>query len=181
MALDESLQFATYASCAREAIRVFSALANALCLRINRPLMASILYPPETVRASVGLLLIRVIGGCMLALHGWPKIKNAFHWMGAEAPIPGILQACAALAEFGGGIALALGFLTPVAALAVIITMAVALAMVHVPAGHPIVANAPGPSQEPALFYLSLGFLLLFTGPGAASIDRLIFGARSRF
>jgi putative oxidoreductase len=143
--------------------------------------MPSILYPPETVRASVGLLLIRVIGGGMLALHGWPKMRNAFHWMGADAPVPAILQACAALAEFGGGIALVLGLLTPVAALGVIITMTVALATVHFPAGDPIVAAPPAPSKEPALYYLGLGLLMLFTGPGAASIDRIIFGRRERY
>src|SRR3954470_14743258 len=99
--------------------------------------MASFLYAPETVRASVGLLLIRTIAGTTLAFHGWPKIQHPFGWMGESATVPGVFQACAALAEFGGGIALVLGFLTSVAALGIAINMVVALALVHFPHGDP--------------------------------------------
>jgi putative oxidoreductase len=143
--------------------------------------MTSFLYVPETVRASIGLFCIRLVAGITLALHGWPKIQHPFGWMGESATVPGFLQACAALAEFGGGLALVLGFLTSIAALGVVINMIVALAMVHVPAGHPLVASKGGPSLEPALLYLAVGLLLLFTGPGAASIDRLLFGRRARY
>src|SRR3954470_15433780 len=102
--------------------------------------MASFLYAPETVRASVGLLLIRTIAGTTLAMHGWPKIQHPFNWMGEGATVPGFFQACSALAEFGGGIALVLGFLTALAGLGVSVNMIVALAMVHVPHGDPLVA-----------------------------------------
>jgi len=53
---------------------------------------------------SVGLLLLRLVVGAAFLFHGWPKIQNPFGWMGPEAPMPGILLALAALAEFGGGI-----------------------------------------------------------------------------
>src|SRR4051812_15341664 len=143
--------------------------------------MASFLYPPETVRASLGLLLLRVIAGSALALHGWPKIQHAMTWMGDKATVPGYLQAASAVAEFGGGLALVLGFLTSIAALGVIVNMAVALALVHIPAGHPIVAAGDAPSKERALLYLAFSLLLLFAGPGAASIDRFLFGRRARY
>ncbi|HEV7404982.1 MAG TPA: DoxX family protein [Chthoniobacteraceae bacterium] len=143
--------------------------------------MASFLYAPETVRASVGLLLIRAIAGTTLALHGWPKIQHPFGWMEAGATVPGVFQACAALAEFGGGIALVLGVLTSIAALGIVINMIVALALVHVPHGDPLVALKDGPSKEPALLYLAVALLLLFTGPGAVAVDRLLFGRRPRY
>ena len=58
---------------------------------------------------SVGLLLPRLVMGAAFVLHGWPKIQNPFGWMGPEAPFPVILIALAALAEFGGGLALIVG------------------------------------------------------------------------
>src|SRR5688572_29253926 len=85
------------------------------------------IYPafPGT-RESLGLLLLRLVMGAAFILHGWPKIQNATAWMGADAPVPGFLQAAAAASEFGGGILLILGLLTPLALLGLAATMAVA-------------------------------------------------------
>lgn len=57
-------------------------------------------------RAGLGLLIIRIVFGLGILHHGWGKIQHPFTWMGPDAPVPGILQALAALSEFGGGIAL---------------------------------------------------------------------------
>lgn len=48
--------------------------------------------------------------GVAFVLHGWPKIQNPMGWMNAMGmqSVPSFLQALAALAEFGGGIALGL-------------------------------------------------------------------------
>src|SRR5207245_5587211 len=101
--------------------------------------MRTLLYPPFLRgRGAVGLLVLRLVTGAAFILHGWPKIQNAFHWMDpadGPAPVPGFLQALAALSEFGGGIALILGFLTPLAALGIACTMITAISMVHIPAG----------------------------------------------
>ncbi len=64
---------------------------------------------PLTSRASLGLLALRLLAGVALMHHGWSKIQNPFGWMGPTATVPGFLQALAALSEFGGGLALALG------------------------------------------------------------------------
>jgi putative oxidoreductase len=116
--------------------------------------------------------------GAAFIQHGWPKFQNAFHWMdreGAPGP-PGFLQALAAFSEFGGGIALILGLLTPLAALGIACTMIGALAMVHLPNGDPFVAAKPGgPSYEPALGYLANALLVLLAGPGVLSLDALLF------
>jgi putative oxidoreductase len=129
---------------------------------------------------AVGLLIVRLVAGSALVLHGWPKIQHATSWMPPDAPVPGVLQALAALAEFGGGLCWVLGLLTPIASFLIFCTMATALGMVHIPQGHPFVASQPGgPSLEPALGYLAIAVLLLLAGPGRVSLDWWLFGRRS--
>ena len=124
------------------------------------------------------LLVVRVVMGVAFILHGWPKIQNPMGWMNAMGGegVPSFLQALAALAEFGGGIALLLGLLTPLAALGIGCQMLGALFMVHFPMGHPFVAATGGPSYELPLVYLALAILLLVMGPGRWSFDALLFG-----
>jgi putative oxidoreductase len=126
--------------------------------------------------AAIGLLVLRVAAGTAMALHGWPKIQNATAWMGPEARMPGVLQAAAAVAEFGGGIGWVLGALVPLASFLILCTMAVAAGMVHIPAGHPFVATAGGPSWELAGVYFAIAVLLMLAGPGRISLDRWLFG-----
>jgi putative oxidoreductase len=129
---------------------------------------------PAFVRGpgAVGLLLLRLAMGAAFVLHGWPKIQHAFNWMPPEAPVPGALQALAAVAEFGGGAALILGLLTPLAALGLACTMATAVGMVHL--HHPFVAAPGQPSSEPAVVYLAAALMFLLVGPGALSLDALL-------
>jgi putative oxidoreductase len=124
---------------------------------------------------SVGLLLLRFVMGAAFLFHGWPKIQNPFGWMGPEAAMPGILLALAALAEFGGGIALILGLLTRLASIGIASVMVVAISMVHVPQGDPFVGQG-GPSYELAAVYLACTILFLLLGPGRFSLDALFFG-----
>jgi len=127
-------------------------------------------------RAAWGLLLVRVVFGLGIAQHGWGKIQHPFTWMGPDAPVPGFLQALAALSEFGGGIALILGLLTPLALLGLAITMIVAITTVHLKAGDPFVARGGGRSYELAALYLAVSLLVLFAGPGRFSLDAKLFG-----
>jgi putative oxidoreductase len=127
---------------------------------------------------SVGFLLLRLVMGAAFVLHGWPKIQNPFGWMGPESPFPGVLIALAALAEFGGGLALIVGLLTRLASLGIISTMAVAIGMVHVPKGDPFVSQG-GASWELAAVYLACAILFLLVGPGRISLDAALFGKRN--
>jgi len=129
-----------------------------------------------SARASVGLLLIRVYAGAALMSHGWGKIQNPFHWMdrSGDAP-PGVFQALAAVSEFGGGLGLIVGLLTPLAAFGIACTMAVAV-FKHASKGDPFVGR--GGSYEPALGYLVTAKLLMLTGPGRYSLDALVFGRK---
>ncbi len=132
--------------------------------------LASLFPPPlATKRANVGLLLLRLVAGIAFMFHGWSKIQNPFAWMGPEAPVPGILQALAALSEFGGGLAWALGALVPLASLGIFFTMAVAVHFHAVQRGDPFVGQ--GGSYEPALLFLVIAVLMLTVGPGLYSVD----------
>jgi putative oxidoreductase len=110
-------------------------------------------------------------------MHGLPKIQNAFAWMGPDSWAPPFLQAMAAFAEFGGGLALVLGLLTPLAALGVLCVMATAILSVHVPHGDPFVKGpgTPGGSYELAAIYGAAAFLLMLLGPGRFSLDAILF------
>lgn len=138
---------------------------------------------PEFVggRRAIGLLLLRAVTGSAFIFHGWPKIQNAFGWMGPEAPVPGMLQACAAASEFFGGIALILGVLTPLASIGIAGTMMVAILMAHMSQGHPFVASAPHQSSyELAAVYLANVLLVLLVGPGKLSLDAILFNTNSK-
>jgi len=125
---------------------------------------------------SLGLLALRLVAGTAFILHGWPKIQHPMSWMGDGAPP--VLQLAAALAEFGGGIALILGFLTPLATAAIAINMVFALFLAHFPKHQPFVGGGPGGSFELPLLYFAVMIALLATGPGRYSLDAMLFRGR---
>src|SRR5438552_13740892 len=130
---------------------------------------------------ALGLLVLRLVVGGAFILHGWPKIQNATTWMNAmagdQAPPP-FLQAAAAVAEFGGGIAWILGLLTPLASILIACVMATAIVTVHLKAGQPFVDPMGGKSFELPAAYLAVALCLLLAGPGRMSLDALLFGRR---
>src|ERR1700756_2172792 len=148
------------------------------------------IFPPFVSGiGAFGLLVLRIVTGAAFVMHGLSKIRPAggsidpslaFHWMDKmqDAP-PGPIQALAIVAELGGGIALIVGFLTPLAAFLIAGTMAVALAKVHLPHGDPFVGQPEKPSFEPAAGYLAQMIMFLLVGPGMLSVDFLLFRKRS--
>ena len=130
-------------------------------------------------RGALGLLILRLVTGSALILHGWPKIQHATSWMGPGAPVPGFLQSLAAFSEFFGGLAFLTGLLTPLAAVGVALTMLTALLTVHLKHGDPFV-SMHGPSYESALGYFAVALLMALTGPGSLSLDFLLFGRHQR-
>lgn len=125
-------------------------------------------------RAGVGLLIFRVVTGIALIIHGLPKIQHPMSWMDKmDAGVHPLLQLCGALGEFGGGLLLALGLLTPLACVGVALVMLTAIFMVHVPQGGGWIG---GPNAfEAAASYLLAAVTLFLTGPGAASLDAKLF------
>jgi len=133
---------------------------------------------PTTISnsASATLLLLRLIVGVAFIYHGWGKIQNPFAWIPAPTPVPGLLQFLGAFSEFGGGIALIIGFLTPIASLGLAFTMAVATYFHAIVMKDPFVNMTGGPSFEPALGYLGIAILFFTLGPGKFSLDKVLFG-----
>jgi putative oxidoreductase len=159
------------------------------------------LYPPFVGgRIAVGLLLLRVVAGFALFFHGLQKMSvGPFGWMGPDGFAPPFLQFLAAFSECFGGLALVVGLLTPLAALGIGATMAVAASVVHMAGGDPFV-RLSGADQEAALLglpmaivrtggeggywelaylFLVIAVVLILTGPGTLSLDAKLFG-RSR-
>jgi putative oxidoreductase len=129
---------------------------------------------------SVGLLLLRVIVGALFVGHGTQKLFGWFGghgldgtgaWMESLGFRRGrVWAAVAGLAESLGGLLLALGFLTPLAAAAIVGVMTTAVLAVHLRNG---VWNSDGGYELP-LVYATAATAIAFTGPGAYSLDRVI-------
>src|SRR5437870_5775223 len=130
--------------------------------------------------ADLALLLLRVVVGVAFMKHGWSKIQHPFSWMGPEGFAPAPFQALAALSEFGGGLAWALGLLTPLASMGIACTMGVAIWMHAFKRGDPFVSLTGGPAFELAAVYFSVAMIVLSFGAGRFSLDRILFGSRTR-
>lgn len=126
-----------------------------------------------------GLLIIRVIVGLYFAAHGAQK---AFGWFGGGGPAgtgaffeqigikPGKPMALlAGLGEVLGGLLFLLGFLTPLAALLIIVPMIVAILTVHGKNG--LFSDKGGIEYNVVLIAVALGFAL--TGAGSISLDAI--------
>jgi putative oxidoreductase len=126
---------------------------------------------------DLGLLIVRLVIGITLAAHGSQKLVT---WLGGggiagTAPFfeqlgfrPGRLHAAlAGIAETAGGLLLAAGLFTPLAAAALIGTMVVAVGSVHW--GKGFFLSTGGLEYNLVLGASALG--IAFTGPGALSLD----------
>jgi putative oxidoreductase len=132
------------------------------------------LYPsfPDG-RVGIALLVLRVVFGLGLMVHGYPKIQTPFSWMQGPNAAPPILQGLAAAGEFLAGAALVVGLFTPLAALGVIFTMLGAFLISH--RNDPWI-NPGGRSWELASIYFTVALALLISGPGKYSLDALLLG-----
>jgi putative oxidoreductase len=95
--------------------------------------------------AQASLLGLRVFLGICFIRHGWPKLRNLDTWATAMKT-PKWLCFLSAFSMWGAGIALIPGLLTPLAALAILVSMAYAC-VVEILAGFPFIA--PDPYQIP--------------------------------
>lgn len=126
---------------------------------------------------AYGLLLLRLVVGVTLAGHGAQKLfgafggggvrgtASAFASLGYRAPVA--LGLAVGLAEVGGGVLLALGLLTPLAALAILVVQLNAIAAVHWPRGF---WNADG-GYEFNLLICAVAVALAASGAGRLSLD----------
>ncbi|WNZ59950.1 DoxX family protein [Myxococcus sp. MxC21-1] len=119
-------------------------------------------------KSAVGLTLIRVVFGLSLALgHGLPKLTGDMSKFAAGVaqlgfPFPTFFAWCATLAEFLGGLLVAVGLFTRPAAAMAGFTMAVALYRHR---------TDPFGRMEMALLYLAVMAGIALIGAGPWSLD----------
>ena len=129
---------------------------------------------------SVGLLIVRLVGGLLMAAHGSQKL---FGWFGGHGIAgtgmyfesigfrPGPLFArIAATTEVVSGLLIALGLLGPVGPALMLSVMIVAAVSVHWKNG--LFATSNG--IEVALFYATMAVGLALIGFGSYSLDALL-------
>lgn len=125
---------------------------------------------------DLGLLIIRVVVGLLVAGHGAQKLFGWFGgyglrgtagWMGSMGLRPAVpWTLLAGGSEFGGGLLLALGLLSPLGPLGVIAAMLTAIILVHWPK---VWASDNGMEYPLVNAAAALGVGL--AGPGAHALD----------
>ena len=139
---------------------------------------------------SLVLLIFRIGIGIIFVLHGYPKLTHLKQWSKSLNNMPIPLCFIGASAMFFGGFCLIAGFLTPLASLGILGSMAFALVL-HIMGGKPFVARDPylnppddykgpkgqaeAPSMEKAFVYVLIMLVIIVFGPGTYSLDALLF------
>ncbi len=134
----------------------------------------------SSIMRDIGLLILRLAVGGLLAGHGsqklfgWfggPGLKGTAGWLESLGLKPGTPWATAASAsEFGGGVLTTLGLLHPLGPLGTMGTMIMATAKAHW--GKPIWASKGG--AELPVINMATALALTLTGPGRFSLDHVL-------
>lgn len=119
---------------------------------------------------SLSLLLLRLSAGGLMIPHGFDKLIH-FVEKAKDFPDPLQLGSVASLslvifAEFFCAVLLVAGLMTRLAVIPLLVTMAIAVFMIH----HSDVLG----EGEHATLYLAAYLVLLLTGPGKVSLDRML-------
>jgi putative oxidoreductase len=145
-----------------------------------------------SVATDAALLILRLSGFGLALAHGWPKVERLLSGESAAFvegvaklgfPYPTVFAWAATAAELVGGLAIALGLLTRVAAFFAAFTMAVAAFLRHHLAEQVLsffgirkvaeeVLESWG-DPERAAIYLLIFLALVLLGGGKLSLDRL--------
>ncbi len=129
---------------------------------------------------ALGLFMLRLVVGLTLAAHGAQKLFGWFGGYGLNGTggfleqlgfFPGRRNALfAGLAELGGGLLLALGLATPLAAVLIVSVMLVAIVSVHLKNG--FFNHMQG--YEYLLILAVVALSIVLTGPGPISLDAVL-------
>ncbi|MGH3918397.1 MAG: DoxX family protein [Gammaproteobacteria bacterium] len=127
---------------------------------------------------DVALLLLRAMIGVVFIAHGSQKLFGAFGGGGLDTAAkamdgfglkPGMLFAVlAGISEFGGGLLLLIGLLTPLAGLIITGLMVVAIAVSTGQKGFIVIG---GLGYEYNLVLIVIALALVIAGPGRLSLD----------
>ncbi|MDT0685741.1 DoxX family protein [Autumnicola psychrophila] len=120
---------------------------------------------------DIALLIFRIAISALILTHGIPKLITFFNSEEIQFADPiglgeTVSFTLAVFAEFVCAVLIIFGFATRLAAIPLIITMAVAALVVHMPDGFG--------RQELPLLYMFGFILLMFTGAGKYSLDHFL-------
>ena len=122
--------------------------------------------------APLSIVLMRVIAGATLAVHGWPKIQDPFknvEMVEKLGFVPGtIWSPMLAGTEFFGGLLLAIGFLTRPAAFAATVVLLVTVWF------HWVVQAQGFSGSEKSILWAAITFYFVAHGGGPFSVDRAL-------
>ena len=145
--------------------------------------IAQLLTDTTPALTDAALLLGRVFIGLCLLVHGLGKLgvvgpgnmEGFVGWLRSLGfPMPELQARLAMLAELIGGPMVAIGLFTRPAAAILIGTMLVASIFGHKDGGYLVTNNPPGNEYPINLAAVMAMFILI--GPGAYSLDAMIFG-----
>ncbi|SFK26728.1 putative oxidoreductase [Streptosporangium canum] len=129
---------------------------------------------------DLAALIARIVLGVVLIAHGWQKLSDggldaaAAGFTSMGIPMARVAAAFSIVVEFGGGILLILGLLTPLVGLLIAVDMLGAFIFAHMRKG--VFVSEGGFELVGALG--SAALLLAAGGAGRISLDHLIFGRR---
>ncbi len=124
------------------------------------------------------LLVVRLYWGLQLSQNGWGKLHNLPHvtefFSSLGLPAPAFTATFVATFEFVGGILLALGLLSRIAALGIVIDMFMAYWTADRASLLAFFSNPDKFYGADPFVFLFVGLLILIFGPGKLSLDTLI-------
>ncbi len=124
------------------------------------------------------LLVIRVYWGWQISQNGWGKLHNLPHvtefFASLGLPAPGATAAFVSTFEFVAGILLAVGLLSRVAALGLVIDMLTAYVTSDRDALSSFFADPSKFYNADPFIFLAVGLVVFVFGPGKIALDYLI-------
>lgn len=126
---------------------------------------------------SVLLLILRVVTGGILGVHGYRKLSGGrahAQQLVKGNGMPPLVADLATLLEFVGGICLVVGLLTPLAGLLFALEFGGIILMKRTKMQAKLIAEPGKPSYEVEVLFALLALVFLFMGAGTYSLDHLI-------
>ena len=133
--------------------------------------------PSPTFIVGVLPVVLRIIVGAALILHGLPKVRGGWKQSGQwiqTMGVPAVFAIPVTIIEFFGGIFLIVGLIVPVVAAFIAIQMSSIIVMKKFRMNAGLIGAQGKPSYEIDLLYVLLALALLVLGAGVLSLDSLI-------
>ena len=122
-------------------------------------------------------LLLRLVIGASLVMHGYPKLGKArqqtLQWTKSMG-VPAAATYVAIILEFFGGISLIIGFIVPIVAFFIALEMIGNTMMKKTKMKAPYLSGQNAAAYELDVTYLLLAITLIVLGAGAFSLDAFL-------